>query len=108
MKTYVIGTGTMGAGVVQAFAQAGMPVVMKSRTQASLDKAMAKINKGLARLVEKGNTVIVIEHNLDVIRSADWLIDLGPDGGRGGGQLLFAGTPEALKQAGIGATARFL
>ena len=54
MKTYVIGTGTMGAGVVQAFAQAGMPVVMKSRTQASLDKAMAKINKGLARLVEKG------------------------------------------------------
>lgn len=54
MKTYVIGTGTMGAGVVQAFAQAGMPVVMKSRTQASLDKAMAKISKGLARLVEKG------------------------------------------------------
>ena len=54
MKIYVIGTGTMGAGVVQAFAQAGMPVVMKSRTQASLDKAVAKINKGLARLVEKG------------------------------------------------------
>jgi len=54
MKIYVIGTGTMGAGVVQAFAQAGMNVVMKSRSQASLDKALAKINKGLARLVEKG------------------------------------------------------
>ncbi|MBQ8761182.1 MAG: 3-hydroxybutyryl-CoA dehydrogenase [Bacteroidales bacterium] len=54
MKVYVIGTGTMGAGVVQAFAQAGQPVVMKSRTQASLDKAVAKISKSLAKLVEKG------------------------------------------------------
>ena len=54
MKISVIGTGTMGSGVVQAFAQAGMPVLMKSRSQASLDKAMAKITKGLSRLVEKG------------------------------------------------------
>ena len=54
MKIYVIGTGTMGSGVVQAFAQAGMPVVMKSRTQASLDKAVAKITKSLSKLVEKG------------------------------------------------------
>lgn len=54
MKICVIGTGTMGAGVVQAFAQAGMPVVMKSRTQESLDRALGKIKKGLARLVEKG------------------------------------------------------
>lgn len=54
MKVYVIGTGTMGAGVVQAFAQAGQAVVMKSRTQASLDKAVGKISKSLAKLVEKG------------------------------------------------------
>lgn len=54
MKVYVIGTGTMGAGVVQAFAQANMLVVMKSRTQASLDKAVGKISKSLAKLVEKG------------------------------------------------------
>lgn len=54
MKVYVIGTGTMGAGVVQAFAQANMSVVMKSRTQASLDKAVGKISKSLAKLVEKG------------------------------------------------------
>lgn len=54
MKVYVIGTGTMGAGVVQAFAQANVPVVMKSRTQSSLDKAVGKISKSLAKLVEKG------------------------------------------------------
>lgn len=54
MKIYVIGTGTMGSGVVQAFAQANQPVVMKSRTQASLDKAVAKISKSLAKLVDKG------------------------------------------------------
>ena len=54
MKVFVIGPGTMGAGVVQAFAQANVPVVMKSRTQASLDKAVGKISKSLAKLVEKG------------------------------------------------------
>jgi excinuclease ABC subunit A len=50
----------------------------------------------LNSLVDKGNTVIVIEHNLDVIRSADWLIDLGPEGGAGGGEVLSVGTPEQL------------
>lgn len=54
MKICVIGTGTMGSGIVQAFAQANVPVVMKSRSQASLDKAIGKISKSLARLVEKG------------------------------------------------------
>ncbi len=53
----------------------------------------------LNKLVDKGNTIIVIEHNLDVIKSADYLIDMGPEGGRGGGEILFAGTPEALIQA---------
>ena len=62
----------------------------------------------LNRLVDKGNTVLVIEHNLDVIKSADYLIDMGPEGGRGGGELLFAGTPEALAESGIGYTAPFL
>ncbi|MBQ0123765.1 MAG: 3-hydroxybutyryl-CoA dehydrogenase [Bacteroidales bacterium] len=54
MKICVIGTGTMGSGIVQAFAQAGVPVVMKSRSMESCNKAIAKISKGLARLVEKG------------------------------------------------------
>lgn len=62
----------------------------------------------LNRLVDKGNTIIVIEHNLDVIKCADYLIDMGPEGGRRGGQLLFAGIPEALAAAGTGFTAPFL
>ncbi|MCR5433688.1 MAG: excinuclease ABC subunit UvrA [Bacteroidaceae bacterium] len=62
----------------------------------------------LNRLVDKGNTVVVIEHNLDVIKCADWILDMGPEGGRGGGQLLFSGTPEALAQSNIGHTAPYL
>jgi excinuclease ABC subunit A len=48
----------------------------------------------LHRLVDRGNTVLVIEHNLDVIKTADWIIDLGPDGGNRGGEIVAAGTPE--------------
>ena len=50
----------------------------------------------LNKLVDKGNTIVVIEHNLDVIKSADYIIDMGPDGGRNGGQVLFTGTPEEM------------
>lgn len=53
----------------------------------------------LNKLVEKGNTIIVIEHNLDVIKCADYIIDMGPEGGRGGGQVLFTGTPEQMIKA---------
>jgi excinuclease ABC subunit A len=60
------------------------------------------------RLVDKGNTIIVIEHNLDVIKSADYIIDMGPEGGRSGGSILFSGTPEQLAKSDIGYTARFL
>lgn len=62
----------------------------------------------LQRLVEKGNTVIVIEHNLDVIKVADHLIDMGPEGGRGGGQVVVTGTPEEVARSGKGFTAQFL
>jgi excinuclease ABC subunit A len=48
----------------------------------------------LLRLRDQGNTIVVIEHNLDVIKSADWIVDLGPEGGDGGGELLAEGTPE--------------
>lgn len=62
----------------------------------------------LNRLVERGNTVIVIEHNLDVIKAADYLIDMGPDGGRGGGSVVATGTPEKVVKQGKGYTAKFL
>ena len=62
----------------------------------------------LNQLVEKGNTVIVIEHNLDVIKVADYIIDMGPEGGRGGGQLIACGTPEEVIKTGKGFTAKFL
>lgn len=62
----------------------------------------------LQRLVEKGNTVIVIEHNLDVIKVADYLIDMGPEGGRGGGQVVAVGTPEEVASTGKGYTSQFL
>lgn len=62
----------------------------------------------LNRLVEKGNTVVVIEHNLDVIKQADWVIDMGPEGGRGGGRLLIQGTPEQVAASGVGYTSQFI
>lgn len=62
----------------------------------------------LNRLVDRGNTVIIIEHNLDVLKSADYIIEIGPEGGKDGGQLLFAGTPEALAKVKESPTAPFL
>ena len=62
----------------------------------------------LQRLVDRGNTVVVIEHNLDVIKSADWVIDLGPEGGEEGGQLIFSGTPEKLSEYPRSYTGTFL
>jgi excinuclease ABC subunit A len=62
----------------------------------------------LNRLVEQGNTVIVIEHNLDVIKTADWLIDLGPEGGDGGGKVVVAGTPEEVAKCSTSYTGQFL
>ncbi|MGJ1205201.1 excinuclease ABC subunit UvrA [Sphingobacterium lactis] len=60
------------------------------------------------RLVDRGNTVLIIEHNLDVIKAADWVIDMGPEGGKNGGNLLFQGTPEKLTKQKNSETGRFL
>ncbi|HEX2066948.1 MAG TPA: excinuclease ABC subunit UvrA, partial [Candidatus Thermoplasmatota archaeon] len=62
----------------------------------------------LQRLVDAGNSVVVIEHNLDVIKCADWVIDLGPEGGDAGGQVIAEGTPEEVAQVGASHTGRFL
>jgi excinuclease ABC subunit A len=62
----------------------------------------------IRRLVDSGNTVVIIEHNPDIIGRADWVIDLGPEGGDEGGRVVFEGTPEALKQSPISLTGRYL
>ncbi|HEX5304912.1 MAG TPA: excinuclease ABC subunit UvrA, partial [Dyella sp.] len=62
----------------------------------------------LHQLVDQGNTVVVIEHNLDVIKTADWIVDLGPEGGSGGGRILVAGTPETVAATPGSHTGHFL
>jgi len=67
-----------------------------------------KLLQVLHRLVEHGNTVVVIEHNLEVIKTADWILDLGPEGGDGGGRIVAAGTPEQVAQVPESYTGAFL
>ncbi|MCW5917659.1 MAG: excinuclease ABC subunit UvrA, partial [Ferruginibacter sp.] len=62
----------------------------------------------LNKLVDRGNTVLVIEHNLDVIKTADHIIDIGPEGGSGGGEILYEGTPEGMKSEKRGFTAKYV
>ena len=69
---------------------------------------MAKLLDVLHELVETGNTVVVIEHNLEVIKTADWIIDLGPEGGDGGGEIVAAGTPEDVARNSASYTGQFL
>ncbi len=69
---------------------------------------VAKLLEVLHELVEQGNTVVVIEHNLEVIKTSDWIIDLGPEGGDGGGTIVAAGTPEDIAKAKASYTGRFL
>jgi excinuclease ABC subunit A len=67
-----------------------------------------KLMEVIQRLVASGNTVLVIEHNLDVIKCADWVVDLGPEGGSGGGMLLGEGTPEHIAGLSSSYTGQFL
>jgi excinuclease ABC subunit A len=62
----------------------------------------------LHRLRDHGNTIVVIEHNLDVIKTADWIVDLGPEGGSGGGEILISGTPEDVADCERSHTGRYL
>ena len=67
-----------------------------------------KLLEVVQRLVDQGNTVVMIEHNLDIVRTADWVIDIGPEGGDAGGQLVASGTPEAVAQIEASPTGRYL
>ena len=69
---------------------------------------MRKLLEVLHELVEQGNTVVVIEHNLDVIKTADWIIDIGPEGGDGGGRIVAVGTPEAVAKVEASFTGHYL
>jgi excinuclease ABC subunit A len=69
---------------------------------------ISKLLSVLERLVQAGNTVVVIEHNLDVVKTADWVIDLGPEGGGAGGQIVVAGTPEEVAAHPTSHTGAFL
>lgn len=69
---------------------------------------VAKLMEVLHELVDQGNSVVVIEHNLEVVKTADWVIDMGPEGGDGGGKVVAEGTPEDIVRIGKGHTARFL
>jgi excinuclease ABC subunit A len=71
---------------------------------ADIDRLMQVLN----RLADRGHTLVVIEHNIDVIKAADWIIDLGPEGGAGGGQVIATGTPKDLAQCGESHTGRVL
>jgi excinuclease ABC subunit A len=67
-----------------------------------------KLLEVLHELVDQGNTVIVIEHNLDVVKTADWVIDIGPEGGDGGGKIVATGTPEQVAEVEASHTGRYL
>jgi excinuclease ABC subunit A len=69
---------------------------------------VAQLLRVLHRLRDEGNTVVVIEHNLDVVKTADWVIDLGPEGGAGGGLILATGTPEQIAASPASETGKFL
>jgi excinuclease ABC subunit A len=69
---------------------------------------VAKLLEVLHELVEQGNTVVVIEHNLEVVKTADWVLDLGPEGGDGGGKIVAQGTPEEIAKSKESHTGRFL
>ena len=88
--------------------KAGSVYVMDEPTTGLHLSDIGRLMAIIDRLVDAGNTVILIEHHLDVIRQADWIIDLGPEGGNGGGEVLFEGVPRDLLGCERSITARYL
>jgi excinuclease ABC subunit A len=69
---------------------------------------IAKLLQAFERLIQSGGSILVIEHNLDLIQAADWVIDIGPEGGEAGGQIVAQGTPEAISQVAESYTGQYL
>jgi excinuclease UvrABC ATPase subunit len=88
--------------------KAGSIYVMDEPTTGLHLSDIGQLMKIINQLVDTGNTVVLIEHHLDVIRQADWIIDLGPEGGNAGGEVLFEGTPRDLLGAKRSITAKYL
>ena len=80
------------------------PATLRVQSSADIHNLLNVLN----RLADLGNTVVVIEHNLDVIKCADWLVDMGPEGGDGGGTVVAAGTPEQVAEAAGSHTGEYL
>ena len=92
----------------QEMAEKGGVYVLDEPTTGLHFEDIRKLLKVLQGLVDKGNTVIVIEHNLDVIKTSDWIIDMGPEGGAGGGTVVATGTPEEIAAHPDSYTGHFL
>lgn len=89
-------------------ATSGTLYVLDEPTTGLHSDDVAKLINILSRLVASGNTVVVIEHNLDVIKTADWIIDVGPEGGDAGGRIVTCGTPEQVARCEASYTGQFL
>ena len=95
----------------RCYTQEHVRILMRIKILRRMDVSLADIEQLLAvlhQLRDQGNSIVVIEHNLDVIKTADWIVDLGPEGGSGGGEILIAGTPEEVAACERSHTARFL
>ena len=91
-----------------AMLEVGLPYLSLGQPLSTLSGGERQRVKLLDSLVDRGNTVIVIEHNLDVMKQADWLIDVGPDGGTAGGEVVFTGTPKEMAEKAQTITAEYL
>ena len=95
-------------GAVASGRRVGRFISWTSPRLGCISRMSASSLEVLHELVEQGNSVIVIEHNLDVIKTADWIIDIGPEGGDGGGRIVATGTPEQVAEIAESHTGRYL
>ena len=100
--------GVFPARLIETLHKQGSIYVMDEPTTGLHMSDISHLLAIMDRLVDAGNTVIVIEHNLDIIKNADWIIDLGPEGGNKGGKLMFEGTPQELLGATQSLTSAYL